>query len=813
MLQPTQVMTNLTLRTKLIAAFLLVALVPLFILGVLNERSTRIELTRDGNVRLLAHATQAAAEYDHFVTENLNAVRVEAKLPVFQEYLRMPPGKRLGSHPERKVTDTLRALSLKDHVNISSYALLDARGRDVIDSHGSDMGRDKSDRDYFLEPFSTGLPFASAVEISPSPFGETGLYFSSPVRDPNGAIIGVLAAHYRAAILQRLIRAYTGLAGEGSFAVLLDDNHVRLAHGADPDQVFKSIVPMMPARVAELQSAGRLPLRPAAELASNIPELEEGLTNAATQPYFSTPMAAPGGLSFAAAARMERLPWLVVFAQPQEFFQLPIQAQTRNTVVLGTVIAALAILAALGAVQLLAGPITRLTAVVQKITTGDLGARASAEASDEIGTLATAFNNMTASLEEQIAGLRRAEQEADASRANLQAARDDLEIRVEERTEALARSVRAIEQAREDLSASEIRFRDFASAASDWYWEMDGALRFSYFSVRFEEVTGVQPAALLGKTREETGIPDVDSAEWQNHLDDLYAHRAFRGFVHPRVKPDGGVVWLSISGIPLFDTQGGFVGFRGTGSDITDRKRMDEMLVRSERLAALGQVTATVAHELRNPLGSIRSSLAVIGRLVNKESPLVVESIGIADRSISRCNRIVSDLLDFTRVKELKRAHWPFDEWLDGVLREYEPASGISVHRALESGTALAIDDEHMRRAVINLLDNACQAMTRHTEDGEEETKGRLNVATRRVGESVELSIEDTGYGIPAHLREDVFEPLFTTKNFGAGLGLPIVKQIVEQHHGKITIDSEPERGTRVCVRLPLSLQAADADS
>ena len=123
------------------------------------------------------------------------------------------------------------------------------------------------------------------------------------------------------------------------------------------------------------------------------------------------------------------------------------------------------------------------------------------------------------------------------------------------------------------LHEGQQRLKDFADASSDWFWEMDENCRFSYFSSRFTVVTGVPSEALLGKTREETGIPDVDQAEWGQHLADLAAHRSFRNFQHPRLRPDGQVVHLSINGKAIFDDAGNFQGYRGSGSDVTQHTR------------------------------------------------------------------------------------------------------------------------------------------------------------------------------------------------------------------------------------------------
>ena len=149
-----------------------------------------------------------------------------------------------------------------------------------------------------------------------------------------------------------------------------------------------------------------------------------------------------------------------------------------------------------------------------------------------------------------------------------------LENEVERQTEALRGEIAEREK-------SDQRFRHFSEASADRFWEMDENLRFSFFYDRFEEVTGVPPAMLLGKTREETGVPDVDPDVWREQLDDLAAHRLFRGFEHPRTMPDGSVVHLSINGVPVYGEEGRFLGYRGTGSEITDRINAEAALRRA----------------------------------------------------------------------------------------------------------------------------------------------------------------------------------------------------------------------------------------
>jgi PAS domain S-box-containing protein len=125
--------------------------------------------------------------------------------------------------------------------------------------------------------------------------------------------------------------------------------------------------------------------------------------------------------------------------------------------------------------------------------------------------------------------------------------------------------------ARSQLRERDKRFEDFVEASSDWFWEMDEDLRFSFFSDRFTEVTGVPHDRWLGKTWQESGFPNMDEESWRRHLDDLRAHRPFRDFVHPRTKENGETIWLLINGKPVFDDRGNFTGYRGTGSDITEK--------------------------------------------------------------------------------------------------------------------------------------------------------------------------------------------------------------------------------------------------
>jgi signal transduction histidine kinase len=228
-------------------------------------------------------------------------------------------------------------------------------------------------------------------------------------------------------------------------------------------------------------------------------------------------------------------------------------------------------------------------------------------------------------------------------------------------------------------------------------------------------------------------------------------------------------------------------------------------LVRQERLSALGQLTATVAHEIRNPLGTVRTCVFTIGDAIERdELERIGRALQLAERNIVRCDAIITELLDYTRDRALQRSPTDIDAWLNGVLDEMLDQGtipeSITCIRELNADVEISVDSEHLRRAVINVVDNAVDAMQEC-----DENRNRLKVSTHVVAERLEIHVRDTGCGIPEEVMNKLFEPLFSTKSFGIGLGLSIVKSIMEEHGGGIKISSQKDAGTTVVLWLPIS--------
>jgi signal transduction histidine kinase len=232
-------------------------------------------------------------------------------------------------------------------------------------------------------------------------------------------------------------------------------------------------------------------------------------------------------------------------------------------------------------------------------------------------------------------------------------------------------------------------------------------------------------------------------------------------------------------------------------------------LVKTERLSVIGQLTATVAHELRNPMSAIRNTLFALKKTSETRNLDLDRPLSRIERSVERCDRIIEELLEYSRARTIQCKRLGFDDWLDDVMTDLTKPKDVILATDLQAGDARAmIDSDRLRRVVINLIDNAMQAFADHqSPDG----PPRIAVETRRRDAVIELTISDNGPGIPAENLARVFEPLFSTKSSGTGLGLPTVKQIIEQHGGSIELASAVGRGTRAIITLPLSAQSIAA--
>lgn len=225
-------------------------------------------------------------------------------------------------------------------------------------------------------------------------------------------------------------------------------------------------------------------------------------------------------------------------------------------------------------------------------------------------------------------------------------------------------------------------------------------------------------------------------------------------------------------------------------------------LVRQERMATLGQLTSVVSHELRNPLGTIRNAFFTLKERLQDDSEKFDKILDRAERNILRCDKIVEELLDYSRVKEPFLEMTDVDEWLMSVLDDYKTPQEIGIDRELSSGAKTGIDRDKIRRCLVNLMDNACHAIL---EKPRAEPRGKIKLSSRVRDGQLRISVRDNGVGIPEENLQMVFEPLFSTKGFGVGLGMTIVSQIMKSVGGDFTIESVSGEGTEATLHIPVS--------
>ena len=282
-----------------------------------------------------------------------------------------------------------------------------------------------------------------------------------------------------------------------------------------------------------------------------------------------------------------------------------------------------------------------------------------------------------------------------------------------------------------------------------------------------------------------------------------------------RLRKDGSRFWANVVITAVRDGAGRLLGFSKVTRDLTERRRTQEALdektraleektraleeaqealVRRERLAILGQLAGGLGHEIRNPLGVVKNSVYYLRMVLPDDEP-ARKHLAIIEREVGTANRIVTALLDFARVSVPRRVPSDLNAMVRACLDREASPHGVTVAATLgEDLPLVAIDPEQIVLALGNLILNALQAMP---------VGGTLTVETSWTARDVLIGVADTGVGIaPEHL-DKIFEPLFTTKARGIGLGLAVVKRLLEANGGQITVESTLGQGSRFLVRFP----------
>lgn len=407
--------------------------------------------------------------------------------------------------------------------------------------------------------------------------------------------------------------------------------------------------------------------------------------------------------------------------------------------------------------RLVARPIQALGGEMARVQAGDLGARSSIDREDEIGWLARNFNRMAEDLQghvDKIEQQRRIEKET----------RDYLANILDNSADMIATTT---------LDGSIVEF----NAAAE-----------RILGYRRDEVVGKNSSIFYCdlKARESLYASVKDNQPVQN--------------IEARLRcKDGRIIDAELTVSPLRDNAGGLIGAVCIGRDVTQSNAMRRELIQAEKMSTVGQVSAWIAHQIRNSLGRTLMSASAL-RPDRDSAASRHQAHRDLTSSIAEMDRIVSDLLDYSRTLSLHPTRTNLNAALDGLLGPLS-VSGLNGHHNIERVfdpdlPLMQIDVFKMEQALGNVLKNAVQAMP---------DKGTLRVETRRGpgDRQVTVIIRDNGPGIPNENLQKVFRPFFTTKPGGTGLGLAIASRIVEAHGGNVMVDSIQGRGTTFTFILP----------
>ena len=347
------------------------------------------------------------------------------------------------------------------------------------------------------------------------------------------------------------------------------------------------------------------------------------------------------------------------------------------------------------------------------------------------------------------------------------------------------------------LGGSEVSLDDMLESTDSAVILIDNDDVVRYWNRGAERIFQFQPGEVVGRRIGRIVPADVLAS---GELDEMRA-RLDRGesvtqLLTRRVRKDGVERWCSVTRTPLHDAHGRVVGSTAILRDVTDQRRTEAELARSRALAAVGEMAAKLAHEVKNPLAGIYAAVQVLARDLTTDDPrrAIFDEIGA---EVRRVDQTVIDLLRFSRPVPPKLA----PHSLRAIVRDVvEPLHRVhprvELRLELPEDLLLSVDERMLSQAVENLVANALQAV-----DG----RGTCVVIAARVEhDAVVLEVRDDGPGIPPHLREEIFEPFVTTKTRGTGLGLPIAAKNIAAHEGRLSLEDAPEGGACFRIHLPL---------
>jgi PAS domain S-box-containing protein len=371
----------------------------------------------------------------------------------------------------------------------------------------------------------------------------------------------------------------------------------------------------------------------------------------------------------------------------------------------------------------------------------------------------------------------------------------------------------------EALRESEQRFRDYAETASDWLWETGPDHRVTLLSDLYD--VGIPPSRVIGVARWEIAT-DVESEpeKWRLHRAMLEAHRPFRNFVY--TVGTGSPVYIQTSGKPFYDTNGNFLGYRGSGTNITASVRADHAeqalrkaqaeLARVTRVTTLGELTASIAHEVNQPLAGVVANAEACLRWLDRGIPdldAVRRSVEWVIDDGNRASEVIRRVRALANKADIEKVPLDINDVVSEVIALVQReliSQQVSLQTGFEPALPMILGDRvQLQQVIINLVMNGIEAMQSVTDRPRELVIRSGQDDARRV----RMSVTDCGVGISAEHADRVFNSFFSTKPGGMGMGLSICRSIIEAHGGRLWATANVRQGATFQFILPVNADTA----
>ena len=366
----------------------------------------------------------------------------------------------------------------------------------------------------------------------------------------------------------------------------------------------------------------------------------------------------------------------------------------------------------------------------------------------------------------------------------------------------------------EALRQSEERFRTLVQFSFDVYWETDAQHRFIHQEFAESLVDAPEVGSEIGKTRWEVPYLEPDEEAWRKHRETLDAHLPFRDFELARPAPDGSKRYVSVSGLPVFDETGRFVGYRGVGRHITERRQAEEALramqaelAHANRVTTMGELSASIAHEVNQPIAATVTNAQAALRWLRAQPPDLDEVRASLSRIVEDGNRagnVIGGIRAFINKVPPRKDRFDLNEAILEMIaltRSEVLKHGISLQTELAPGLPRVEGDRtQLQQVILNLVVNAIEAMG-GIDEGTREF--RINTEREAAG-GVLVTARDSGPGLDPENVERVFTAFYTTKPKGMGMGLAICRSMVEAHGGRMWASANEPRGAVFQFTLPL---------